>query len=336
MRLDIAGFARASRTDSHELMLGLCEKIDRLGFDGIWFNEFHFQNPPQAYPSTLMLASAIFARTRRLRVGTSIVVTPLYHPYLLAEEVAQLHWQSAGRFDLGIGRGTHPATLNSLGIAAETTRDRFEQSYRIMSEAWSTGAIINGGSCWPASDIPVGPLLGDESVPVYVAGTSRDTLGFAAREGLPLLLSLDPPEAAQIATYRGIIEEEGHGCRLQASSLSRYVCIARTTALAMAKLDELIPRLHERRLKSARAAGRPTDQILLPDRQTAMSRQIIAGSPEDCVAQLNALAESTGIEAVRLVFNGNGILDMQAAIADMELFAGEVLPVLVRRPVATA
>ncbi|MBB6468315.1 alkanesulfonate monooxygenase SsuD/methylene tetrahydromethanopterin reductase-like flavin-dependent oxidoreductase (luciferase family) [Aminobacter lissarensis] len=328
MRLDIAGFFRGGRSESHERVLYLCEQVERIGFDGIWFNEFHFQDPPQAYPSTLMLASAILARTQRLRVGTSIVVTPLYHPLLLAEQVAQLHWQSGGRFDLGIGRGTHPATLAALGIAADSTRDRFEQSYRIMRDAWTNGTRIEEGACWPACEVTVGPLLAGETVPVYVAGSSRDTLGFAAREGLPLLLSLDPPEGGQLATYRAILGEESHACRLRASQLSRYVCIAPTTAQAMARLDDLVPRLFERRMASAKAAGRPTDQIVMPDRQTAMARQVIAGAPDDCVAQLKALATSTGIEAVRLVFNGNGIVEMPAAIADMALFGREVLPAL--------
>ncbi|MBE1208516.1 LLM class flavin-dependent oxidoreductase [Aminobacter carboxidus] len=326
MRLDIAGFG--GRSESHERVLHLCEQVERIGFDGIWFNEFHFQDPPQAYPSTLLLASAILERTQRLRVGTSIVVTPLYHPLLLAEQVAQLHWQSGGRFDLGIGRGTHPATLAALGIAADSTRDRFEQSYRIMRDAWTNGTRIEEGGCWPACEVTVGPLLAGETVPVYVAGSSRDTLGFAAREGLPLLLSLDPPEGGQLATYRAILGEESHACRLRASQLSRYVCIAPTTAQAMARLDDLVPRLFERRMASAKAAGRPTDQIVMPDRQTAMARQVIAGAPDDCVAQLKALATSTGIEAVRLVFNGNGIVEMPAAIADMALFGREVLPAL--------
>jgi len=328
MRLDISGFARGGRAESHASMLQLCEDVERMGFDGIWFNEFHFQNPPQAYPSTLILASAVLARTRRLRVGTSIVVTPLYHPFLLAEEAAQLHWQSGGRFDLGIGRGTHPATLAALGIAAESTRDRFEQSFGIMRDAWTIGSSIDDSACWPASDVSVGPFLPGETVPVYVAGTSRDTLGFAAREGLPLLLSLDPPETAQLETYGAVLAETGRQSRLQASSLSRYVCVAPTTALAMDKLDALLPRMHERRLGMARAAGRATHSIAMPDRAAAMARQVIAGSPEDCVAQLTALRSKTGIDAVRLVFNGNGIVETAEALEDMELFARQALPVL--------
>lgn len=326
MRLDIAGFARGGMVQSHASMLHLCEAVEGMGFDGIWFNEFHFQDPPQAYPSTLMLASAILARTERLRAGSSIVVTPLYHPFLLAEEVAQLHWQSGGRLDLGIGRGTHPSTLRALGVPADSTRDRFEQSYWIMRNAWTIGARIEGSGCWPASDISVGPLLAGETVPVHVAGTSWDTLGFAVREGLPLLLSLDPPEGAQLETYRTILAETGAPSRLRESSLSRYVCVAPTKAGAMAKLDALLPRMHERRLASARAAGRATGQIVQQYRQTVMARQVIAGAPEDCVRQLAALRANTGIDAVRLVFNGNGIIDTATALADMQLFAAEALP----------
>ena len=109
MRVDLAGFTRGAKRLDHGAVLDFCARMDRLGYDGIWFNEFHFQQPPDPYPSTLLLAAGIFARTERMRVGTSILVLPLYHPFLLAEQIAQLHWQSGGRFDLGIGRGTFPA-----------------------------------------------------------------------------------------------------------------------------------------------------------------------------------------------------------------------------------
>ncbi|MFP3442855.1 LLM class flavin-dependent oxidoreductase, partial [Pantoea sp. SIMBA_133] len=80
------------------------------GFDGIWFNEFHFSRDTLPYPSTLLLGADILARTERLRFGTSILVLPLYHPLLLAEQIAQLDFQSGGRVDVGIGRGTDPST----------------------------------------------------------------------------------------------------------------------------------------------------------------------------------------------------------------------------------
>jgi len=59
MRLDIAGFTRGTKTIDHREVLAYCAHMDALGYDGIWFNEFHFQQPPDPYPSTLLLAAAI-------------------------------------------------------------------------------------------------------------------------------------------------------------------------------------------------------------------------------------------------------------------------------------
>ncbi|EKF19275.1 LLM class flavin-dependent oxidoreductase [Nitratireductor pacificus] len=326
MRIDISGWARGGRDLPHEALLRLCETADGLGFGGIWFNEFHFQEEPQAYPSTLMLASAIFARTQRLRVGSSITVTPLYHPFLLAETVAQLHWQSGGRFDLGIGRGTHPATLSALGIRPEETRQRFEQAHALIVAALHGEARIEAGQCWPESGIAVGPLLPGEALPVYLAGSTPDTLAFAARNRLPLLLSLEPPETAQIETYSQILSREGHPSCLRQSSLSRFVRVAPSDRAAIERVDALLPRLFERRLKAARAAGRPTEQMRMADRDTFLARQMIAGSPESCVRQLRQLEAETGIGSIRLVFNGNGVIGHEEATADLMLFGREALP----------
>lgn len=326
MRIDVSGWARGGRDLPHEDLLKLCEMADRLGFGGIWFNEFHFQKEPQAYPSTLVLASAILARTQRLRVGSSITATPLYHPFLLAEAVAQLHWQSGGRFDLGIGRGTHPATLAALGIAPEETRPRFEQAHALIVAALHGEARISQGLCWPESNIAVGPLLPGETLPIYLAGSTPETLAFAARSHLPLLLSLEPPETGQIETYLAILEREGHPSCLRQSSLSRFICIAPCDRAAMERVDALLPRLFEQRLTAARAAGRPTEQMRMADRATFLARQMIAGSPESCITQIRRLEAETGIRNIRLVFNGNGVIGHMEATADLALFGREVLP----------
>lgn len=60
MRIDIAGIGREPDRVTHAEFLASMRQIDQLGFDGIWFNEFHFQTPPQPYPSPLLLAASIF------------------------------------------------------------------------------------------------------------------------------------------------------------------------------------------------------------------------------------------------------------------------------------
>ncbi|WP_198662623.1 LLM class flavin-dependent oxidoreductase [Primorskyibacter marinus] len=298
----------------------ICDLADDLGFGGIWFNEFHFHSEPQAYPSTLLLASAVLARTRRLRVGTSLVVLPLYHPLLLAEMIAQLHWQSGGRFDLGIGRGTHPDTLARLGISPSETRTRFEEAFAILTNALYGTVTIGSGKPWPPSSAPVGPLLKDQRIPIYIGGSTDETIGFAARNTLPLLLSLEPPEAAQCATYRRIITTEGLTDRSAESSLSRFVFVARTRSEAQRLLADRYAALHQRRIDAARRAGRDLSRIGPPDLHSFREAQAIVGTPVDCVSQIASLKARSGVGSLRLVFNGNGAFDTEEAVDEMRLF----------------
>lgn len=328
MRIDIAGFTRGSKVLDHAAVLDFCKRMDALGYDGIWFNEFHFQQPPDPYPSTLLLAAAIFACTQRIRVGTSICVLPLYHPLLLAEQIAQLHWQSGGRFDFGIGRGTHPTTLNALGISAEETRDRFSQAFDLIRSAWHRSTSVPEGSIWPTSSFPVGPLLPQgQEVPIYIAGSTPETVGLALENNLPLLLSLEPNEQRQLDLVDSLTGSS-RGAYQADYSISRYLITAPTEAEAMAAVDTLVPKIHERRLRYAAQQNKPLDAIKPIDRDVFLSEQMIAGEPAKCVEQLIALRNRTGIDSIRLIFNCNGEIPEQQADAMATLFGCEALPAL--------
>lgn len=332
MRVDIAGFTRGAKALDHQAVLGFCARMDRLGYDGIWFNEFHFQQPPDPYPSTLLLAASIFARTERLRVGTSIVVLPLYHPFLLAEQVAQLHFQSGGRFDFGIGRGTFPTTLQALGIDPAHSRALFEQSFALMQAAWHGAALAPADGIWPASDHAVGPLLAPgERIPVYVAGSTPETMALCVTHGLPLLLSLEPSEVRQLGVYDALTGNVS-GRYPADFSISRYVTIAADRAAALEAVDDLLPRLYDRRLRYAKAQNRPLETIRPIDRDAFLNQQMISGSPQDCFEQLTALRQATGIDSIRLIFNCNGEIADDEAEAMASLFGREVLPALQALP----
>lgn len=336
MRLDIAGFTRGSKGLDHRQVLDFCARMDALGYDGIWFNEFHFQQPPDPYPSTLLLAASILGRTERLRVGTSIVVLPLYHPLLLAEQVAQLHGQSGGRFDFGIGRGTFPTTLDALGIDGAETRDRFFQSFDLIRSAWTQPTMVAAHSVWPTSRFAVGPLLPEgQTVPIYVAGSSPETVAFAHQHGLPLLLSLEPSEVRQLRVHDAVSGSTS-GTYPADFSISRYVMVANKRAAALAAVEALLPRLHERRLRYAKLQNRPLDSVKPIDRDAFLSEQMIAGDARDCVDQLVALRDSTGIDSVRLIFNCNGEIPEPEADAMATLFGREALPALHALPALSA
>lgn len=315
MRIDLYGWTRDATRGAHRDFLALFEEADRLGFDGVWFNEFHFQDPPQPYPSTLLLAAALFARTERIRVGTSILVLPLHDPLLLAETVAQLDRQGGGRLDVGIGRGTTPETFGILGLDHAQARARFESAYDAMLRVWTQPPSADHRASAPPLQQPHPPL--------YVAGTTKETMAFAARRDLPLLLSLEPPELRQLANYAEVLAETGARSAIDRSSLCRYVCIGRDLDAAQAAVDDLLARRQVSRDASARARGVAGVPL---DRDKVLAEQVIWGDPDQCATQIRALRQTSGAGALRCVFNGNGVLDNDAALAGMRLFARTVLP----------
>ncbi|RYY91957.1 MAG: LLM class flavin-dependent oxidoreductase [Comamonadaceae bacterium] len=301
-RIDLAGWSREATQGDPREFLGLFQAAEQLGFDGVWFHEFRLLAEAGPYPSPLLLAAALLARTERLRVGTQALVLPLHDPQLLAEELAQLHFQSGGRFDAGVGRGTDPQTLQALGIAVSSTRERFEAGVDVLR-----------------ARVP--------QVPLYAAGATRETLGFALSRDLPLLLSLEPPEGGQLAHAHDWLQGRASAA-LQRSSIARYVCVAADATGCKAILQPLWQKLQARRTHFALQRGVPPGDVPCIDPERMLREQFICGTPEQCFDQLQALRARTGLHHIRCVFNANGQLDNAQALAGMRLFAQQVLPAL--------
>src|SRR5258708_15141844 len=85
------------------------------GFDSCFFGEHH-QDHDGFLPSPLIVATAVAARTTRLRVGTSVILLPLHHPVHVAGGVITLDLGSDGRLTLGVGIWFHPAHFCALSL----------------------------------------------------------------------------------------------------------------------------------------------------------------------------------------------------------------------------
>lgn len=326
LRFDLAGFARDGRHGDHARLMHLVERADEHGFGGIWFNEFHFHRHSQPYPHTLLLGAEVLARTERLRFGTSILVLPLQHPLMLAEQIAQLDFQSGGRLDVGIGRGTEPATFDILGLDLQDSAARFREALDVMLRAWTEDRVSSPGPVWPFENAEVGPPPEQKPhPPIYVAGVSADTIAVAAHHGFPLLLSLEPNEERQIPVFRQTLEKLGTGLGpIAASSLSRYVITASTKAAAEEQLAQLTHRLNQSRAQRAKSRGQPAPDPRSPAEM--LDGFTICGTPDACIQQITRLIARIGCTNLRCLFSANGLIFLSQASTAMELFATEVMP----------
>src|SRR5205823_6869894 len=96
-----------------EPLLAFAERAEELGFDSVWAGDAPFARP-RFEPLTLLAAAA--ARTRRVTVGTAILLPALRHPLLLAHAAATVDRIAEGRLVLGVGAGWVQQEFDALGV----------------------------------------------------------------------------------------------------------------------------------------------------------------------------------------------------------------------------
>ena len=113
------------------------EYAEELGFHSVWFAEHHFSRYSLG-SSSLVLASYIAARTKKIRLGTAVLVPTLHNPIRLAEDAATLDALSGGRLDLGFGRGTFGYEYGGFNVDESESQGRFQESVRIVQGLFTT------------------------------------------------------------------------------------------------------------------------------------------------------------------------------------------------------
>jgi len=139
---------------------------DELGFDTVGLGEHH--GSEDGYnPSPLALAAAMAARTRRIRLRTSVLLAPLYDPVKLAEDSAVVQILSGGRLLLGLGAGYRPAEFETFGKRLDQRWQAMGDICRFLRLAW-TGEPFE----WQGRRCLVTPAPQPHPPPILLGGSS--------------------------------------------------------------------------------------------------------------------------------------------------------------------
>ena len=121
---------------------------EELGFKGSFYGEHHFREC-QWSGSPMIVATAVAAKTQRLRVGTAVLLLPFHDPRRVAEDVAAVDIISGGRFDFGIGPGSQYEEFRTFGVDPAEMNGRMWESID-----WIRRACRWRRCRWPASPTP--------------------------------------------------------------------------------------------------------------------------------------------------------------------------------------
>src|SRR5215475_14028652 len=159
----------------------VAQTAEALGFRSVWLAEHHFST--YGYLSRpAQLATYIAAKTTRLRVGTAVIVVPLHHPLVVAEEIATLDQLAGGRVDVGLGRGYQHYEFERLGLELDSARARWEESVDIILEAFRGRPFSYEGKLFRIPETSVLPQpLQKPHPPIWVTAQSPASVEAAVR-----------------------------------------------------------------------------------------------------------------------------------------------------------
>ena len=328
---------------------------EELDFDGVWLAERHFAPPagaegiPSVVASPLIFASAIAARTERIRVGTAVLVLPLGHPVRMAEEVATVDHISGGRFDLGVGRSSFPGSYQGYDVPYGESRDRFQEYLQVMRTAWTQDRFSYEGKYYTFDDVCLIPKpFQQPHPPLRVAVTTRDSFPVMGELGLPVFVGLRSMAVGELAgcvrTYREAWSKAGHAGEGDVV-LRMPVHVAESTekAIDQAEASTLhsIARIRRAYIKSVDKVGEGeaersdkqerldrADRLAETTYEDMLRGALAYGSPDAVTEKLGRLREELGLSGLIMEPNLGGRIPTDQMRTSMELFAREVAPAL--------
>ena len=162
--------------------LELFVAAEELGFDAGWVAQHHFKEASGFLPSPFPFLAAVAERTRRIRLGTSIVVLPLENPLRVAEDAAVVDLLSGGRVELGVGSGSDPQEFIPFDVDLATRHQRTTEGLALMKRALQGEQWGDGGQRLQ----PPAPTLVER---IWLSGLSPMGATYAAGNQAGLLLS---------------------------------------------------------------------------------------------------------------------------------------------------
>ena len=312
----------------------MAQAAEGLGFRNIWLAEHHFST--YGYVSRpAQLATYIAAKTTRLRVGTAVIVVPLHHPLVVAEEIATLDQLAGGRVDIGLGRGYQHYEFERLGLELDTARARWEESVDIILKAFGGEPFTYDGKLFSIPETSVFPQpLQLPHPPIWVTAQSPESVEAAVRRGFNVLTGGFGVPIERMAEFRKLFDRLVAEARLPRPpevGVQRAVYVTHSEADARAAAEEarwnmrvtLSLRNHYERVERGRAIAVPAPKE--PDIDDLLDRFLIIGTPETCIRQLKRVQELVGITHFNCSF-WFGDLEHARVLRSMELFAREVMP----------
>jgi probable F420-dependent oxidoreductase len=325
----IANPPRGENLDrSIDEVIAEAQLAEASGFDSCFFGEHH-QDKDGFLPSPLIVATAVAARTKTLRVGTSVILLPLHHPVHVAEDAITLDLVSKGRVVLGVGIGYQPADFRAFGLPIEQRVGRFEESVEILRRCFAGEPFSFRGKHYTLEDVQVRPRPYQKAgPPIWIGGSVGPAVRRAGQLADAFVGTPSTSLANAVALADGYKTAARAAGRTPEVIMMRDAWVAPTAAEAETVYGPEVMAAYryywQNRLAEFQNIPPDTEfsmKILAPDR-------LIVGDPETCVREFHRWRGATGADyfLLRLRHAHSGGPPHARIMEAIKLFGDKVIP----------
>jgi len=320
--------------------------VEPLGFDSLWTVEHHF-TPYTMITSPTQFLAYFAGQTKRIGMGTMIVVLPWHDPVQVAEGYIALDYMLDGReLKVGFGRGLGLREYTGMRIPMDESRERFKESLDIVRDAFTKEWFSYEGKHYqvPRTSMRPTPRPGNKLADnIYIAWGSPQSMPVAAHENIkPLFIPQRSWEdhRGELVEYNSI--RGGHGWAPERPSVVCWVYCAETDAEGEEGARQYMAQYADSAARHYQFMGEHLQGLkgyeyyaqmakmaaaLPPEVKTAdlYFQNHVWGSPATCIEKLRRINDLMGADEFIAVFS-YGAMPIEKAEASMRLFAREVLP----------
>lgn len=308
---------------------------EQAGFEISWFAEHHFSNYCVC-PSPLMMIARLAGETRRIKLGSGVVVVPLYHPVRLISEIGMVDSLTHGRLVLGVGSGYQPYEFERFGEELSQSADKLIEFMDLLELAVTRETFSHQGRHYRVPDTHIASRTVHGMPEIWVAGDNPSLHRLAAAKGYVVMVTPRHFTAEMLAKARQRYEEtyrgEGRDPAKLRFAVLRHVCVSDSRAEVREFLDNV---RHQIRLsQSLRHRRQSIDHGMLIEKPwegeatlEEMAQHMLVGSPETIAERI--------AEEIRRAQPCHYLLQFQAgdstqslALSSIERFATEVRPLI--------
>ena len=315
---------------------------ERFGLDVAWLAELHVNPERSVIAAPLNIASAVAARTSRMKIGIAVQVLPLCHPLRLAEEVATVDHISGGRLIFGVGRSGFPRTYEAYGVPYGESRERFAEVLEILERAFTQERFSYAGRFHSFQDVALVPKPLQKPHPeIRFAASSYDTYPGIGTQGYPILIAVRQGTLDELgphlAAYRRAYEAAGHAGRPRVY-LRVPVYVGATSEAARREPEaSIMPFYRELGAQIAKSVtaggvlasenrGSRAEALMHVSYEETLAQKAIVGSPDEVADRINELKATLGLDGILAEMNCGGLIPHDRVMSSIRLLCEVVGP----------